>query len=110
MTASPDDPCLNNEYAHIKASFIGEGNKAFSKLNFLNARILIATTPGLDVYQWKRSKNVNYYIHNFHSASYSSLYRMFGLDYYDSVLISGDYQMEQIRDFEKMAKSALGDI
>jgi len=30
MTASPNDPALNNTYEHIKAEFIGEGNKAFA--------------------------------------------------------------------------------
>ena len=60
MTASPDDPALENPYPHVKAQFIGAGNRAFSKLNFLNANIVFSTTPGLDVYQWKRSKNVAY--------------------------------------------------
>ncbi len=101
-TASPDDPCLENEFRHIKASFIGEGNKAFSKLNFLNARIVISTTPGLDVYQWKRSKNVDYYVHVLHAAGDVVAYRMFGLDYYDAVLTSADFQEEDLRRLEKL--------
>lgn len=63
MTASPDDPALENDLPHIHAQFIEEGNKAFAKLNFLNASVVLATTPGLDVYQWKRSKQVDYYVH-----------------------------------------------
>jgi hypothetical protein len=35
MTASPDDPGLDNTFEHVKAEFIGSGNKAFSRLNFL---------------------------------------------------------------------------
>ena len=35
MTASSDDPALSCEYPHIHGEFIGEGNKAFAKLNFL---------------------------------------------------------------------------
>ena len=58
-TASPDDPALKKESEYVKAEFIGEGNKAFSKLNYLKADILLSTTPGLDVYQWKRSKDVS---------------------------------------------------
>ena len=58
MTASSDDPALSCEYPHIHGEFIGEGNKAFAKLNFLKAKLLLSTTPGLDVYQWKRSKDV----------------------------------------------------
>ncbi|MBE6719841.1 MAG: CDP-glycerol--glycerophosphate glycerophosphotransferase [Ruminococcaceae bacterium] len=102
MTASADDKALDNNYEHIKVEFIGEGNKAFARLNFLKAVIVMSTTPGLDVYQWKRSKNVDYYIHLPHAASDITLYRMFGIDYYDAVLLSGDYQAEDVRALEKM--------
>jgi len=102
MTASPDDPALENPYEHVRAEFIGEGNKAFSKLNFLNATIVLSTTPGLDVYQWKRSKNVDYYIHIFHTAGEVTRYRMFGIDYYDALMIAGDYQEKDIRDLEAL--------
>ncbi|MBR4933324.1 MAG: CDP-glycerol--glycerophosphate glycerophosphotransferase, partial [Clostridia bacterium] len=102
MTASPDDPALECEFAHVKTEFIGTDNKAFAKLNFLDATILLSTTPGLDVYQWKRSKQVKYYIHIPHAASEIVLYRMFGIDYYDSVMLSGQYQADDIRNLEKI--------
>lgn len=101
MTASPDDPGLNNPYEHVRGEFIGAGNKAFSKLNFLNATILFSTTPGLDVYQWKRSKNVDYYIHIFHTAGEVTRYRMFGIDYYDALMIAGEHQERDIRQLEE---------
>lgn len=102
MTASPDDKALSNEYEHIKAEFIGEGNRAFAKLNLLKANVLLSTTPGLDVYQWKRSKDVDYYIHMLHAANEVAEYRMFGVDYYDSLLLSGDYQVRDVRNLEKL--------
>ena len=102
MTASPDDPVLDNPYEHIHGEFIGEGNKAFSKLNFLSAGIVLSTTPGLDVYQWKRSKNVDYYVHIAHAPNDITLYRMFGIDYYDAILLSGDYQIDQVRKLEAL--------
>ena len=102
MTASPDDPALENAYPHIKAGFIGKDNKAFARLNFLNAVILLSTTPGLDVYQWKRSKGIQYYVHIPHAPSEIILYRMFGLDYYDAILLSGEYQVRDIRNLETL--------
>lgn len=102
MTASEDDPALNNPYEHIKAEFIGKDNKAFARLNFLNAEVVVSTTPGLDVYQWKRSKEVRYYVHVPHAASEITLYRMFGIDYYDAILLSGEYQAQDIRNLEKL--------
>ena len=102
MTASEDDPALSNTYAHIKAEFIGKDNRAFAKLNFLNATIVLSTTPGLDVYQWKRAKDVDFYVHIPHASSDITLYRMFGIDYYDALLLSGDYQCEDIRELERI--------
>lgn len=102
MTASPDDPALQVEMPHFQAEFIGEGNKAFAKLNYLQADILLSTTPGLDVYQWKRSHDVGCYIHIPHAASEITLYRMFGVDYYDAVMLSGQYQADDLRKLEAL--------
>lgn len=102
MTASPDDPALQNSYEHIRGEFIGENNKAFAKMNFLKASIVLATTPGLDVYQWKRSKDVQRYVHMLHAPNEVTAYRMFGIDYYDAVMVSGEYQIEDVRALEKL--------
>ena len=102
MTASEDDPALEEEFQHVECRFIGEGNKAFTKLNFLNAGVLLSTTPGIDVYQWKRSKDVQWYAHVLHAANDATSYRMFGIDYYDSILVSGEYQKKQVRKLEEL--------
>lgn len=103
MTMSEDDPGLKQTgMKHVKAEYIGPGNKAFAKLNFLNATIVLSTTPGLDVYQWKRSKNVSYYIHIPHSPAEMTTYRMFGIDYFDALLLSGQFQIDDTRDLEKI--------
>lgn len=104
MTSSADDPALTKKYSNVKCEFIGEGNKAFAKLNTLHADVLLSTTPSLDVLYWKRSKYVKYYIHIPHAASDLTLYRMFGIDFYDSILTSGDYHEKQIRCLEKVRK------
>ena len=88
-TASPDDPALEQTYKYVHAKFIGEGNKAYASLNLMNAGTVLATTPGLDVYQWKRSRNVDRYVHIFHSVSDGTGYRMFGLCGYDAILAGG---------------------
>ncbi len=102
MTASPDDAALQNPYEHIRGEFIGENDRAFARLNFLDAVIVLSTTPGLDVYQWKRSRNVQYYVHMLHAANEVTGYRMFGLDYYDALMLSGEYQVKDIRALEKL--------
>ncbi len=102
ITASPDDPALKCEYKGIKTECIEDKNKLFTRLNYLNAGIVLSTTPGLEVYQWKRSKGVMYYVHIPHAAGEITLYRMFGIDYYDSILYSGDFQAKDIRALEKL--------
>ena len=101
-TLSSDDPVFSCSLKHIKAEYLGEGNKPYSKLNFLKADIVLSTTPGLDVYQWKRSKTVKCYVHIPHSVDDLSGYRMFGLDHYDVVLASGVNQEETIRKIESL--------
>ena len=100
LTASPDDPALSKQYEYVKCEFIGEGNKCFARLNMLKAYICLATTPGLDVLQWKRSKDVNWYIHTFHTIDDGVGYKMFALDYYDAVLTSGEFPNHAIRTLE----------
>jgi len=103
LTMSENDPALQASYPFLHAEYIGEGNKAFARLNFLKATMVFATTPGLETYQWKRSKDVSFYIHIPHGANDSTTgYRSFGLDYYDGVMLSGQYQEDAMRELEKL--------
>ena len=102
LTATADDPALTAGYKHIHPEFIGEGNKAISKMNLAKATLVLSTTPSLDVYQWKRSKNVKYYVHILHMPNDVTTYKMLGLDFYDAVLLSGQYQADEIRRLEKI--------
>ena len=88
-------------YKFVKPEYIGEGNSAFAKLNLLSSDVVLMTTPGLDVYQMKRSKNVRHYAHLEHSTGDATLYRLFGLDYFDSVLVTGMYKEKDVRYLEE---------
>jgi hypothetical protein len=101
LTSAEDDPVFSAGYRHIAVEYIGEGNRAFAKLNLLSADVVLMTTPGLDVYQLKRSKLVKHYAHILHAPSDATMYRLFGIDYFDSVLLSGDYQAADIRILEQ---------
>lgn len=102
LTASEDDRALECGLDNMKTEYIGPGNKVFARLNNLNAAVLLSTTPGLDVYQWKRSPQVMWYVHIPHAASEIVLYRMFGIDYYDAILLSGKYQENDVRELEAL--------
>lgn len=100
-TSSEEDPVFEQKYQFVKAEFIGEGNVAFARLNLLSAGIVLMTTPGLQVYQLKRSKNVKHYSHVLHMPNDATTYRLFGLDFFDSVLLTGDYQKNDIQWLEQ---------
>lgn len=109
-TSSEDDPFFSHQWKHITGEFIGKGNKAFTRLNFLEADVCLMTTPGLDVYQLKRSKGVGHYSHILHAPSDASTYRLYGLDYFDSVLLTGEYQKDHVRILEQNRKQRGKDL
>lgn len=109
-TMSEDDPALSYNYKYIQCKYIGSASIGFAKLNNMNAKICLATTPGLDVLQWKRSKNTDYYIFIPHSIDCAVGYRMFGLDCYDSVLMTGPLQEKYIRELEEKRNSHTKDL
>ncbi|MBR4159570.1 MAG: CDP-glycerol glycerophosphotransferase family protein [Spirochaetia bacterium] len=101
-TSAQSDPVFSKTWQHIKPEFIGEGNKAYARLNLMEADVCLMTTPGLDVFQLKRSKGVRHYCHVVHMINDATTYKRYGLDYFDSVLLSGEWQGEDIRYLEKL--------
>jgi hypothetical protein len=99
-TSDPDDPGLKFESKTVATALLGKGHAAFFTLNALEAEICLTTTPGLDVYHWKRSPRVGTYVHILHAPNDATLYRLFGLDYYDVVLVNGEFQNPGIRELE----------
>ena len=102
LTSSETDPVFKNNYSHVHPVFIGTGNKAFASLNFLEADVCLMTTPAIDVFQLKRSKLCRHYSHILHDTGDATCYKLFGIDWFDSILLSGDYQKKDIRTLEKI--------
>lgn len=101
LTSDQNDLFFNDKYDYIHGEYIGKGNGAYFKLAMLHCDVCLMTTPQLDVLQLKRSKYVKHYCHIFHSITFSMEYRLFSLDYYDSVLCDAQFQIPLIREIEK---------
>ncbi len=110
FVATDKDPVFNEKYNYVKTEVIGEGNKAYAKLNMLSAGFVLMTTPGLGVYQLKRSRNVKHYSHIEHSTGDATMYRLFGLDFFDSVLVTGMYKEKDVRYLEEQRGIAKKEI
>lgn len=104
LTSSESDPVFQNNFIHVHSEFIGTGNKAFAALNFLEADVCLMTTPAIEVYQLKRSKLCKHYSHILHDTGDATCYKLFGIDWFDSVLLSGEYQIHDIRELENHRK------
>lgn len=83
---------------HIEC--IGNDNKAFARLNALEADICLMTTPQLGVLQLKRSKATKHYCHILHSLPHIDNYEIFALDYFDSVFVNSPIHTDFIREVE----------
>ena len=101
FTTSEDDPVFSSNYKYIKGKYIGKGNKAYAFLNFLSAEFVLTTTPHLDVFQWKRSKNVKHYSNMIHAPGGALMYRLFSFDYFDSVLVPNEKEILELRMIER---------
>lgn len=69
----------------------GKEMMTIAYLNNLKTKLIVSTTPGLDVYMWKRSKNVKRYAHLFHAPTGVDLYEKYGLSFYDDVFSVGPF-------------------
>lgn len=103
-TSSSDDIALKKNYKYVNCQYIGEGNKTFYKLAFLRADICLMTTPHLDVFQLRRSKYVKHYCHIPHAIGDFCGYKLYGIDYYDSILLTTEHNISIIREIEQKRK------
>lgn len=99
LTSDQNDDGLSYRSQYFISKYIGKGNKAYARLNALEATLCVMTTPGLDVLQIRRSKGVDHYSHLVHAPT-TGTYKLYSFDYFDSVLCSGQHQIDAIRDLE----------
>lgn len=109
-SSSKDDQIFEIKNDLLHTEFIGVGNKAYAKLNFIEADICLMTTPNLDVFQLKRSKGVKKYIHITHSSAETSTYCLYSLDFFDAVFLNGEHQIRDIRELERKRNTLIKDL
>lgn len=103
-TSDINDPGLDYKSKNYESIFIGSGRFAIMSLNFLKAKVLVTTTPQLEVMFFKRSKSVEYYVHLVHAPIDVFKYNPFAFDFFDCVMCSGQHQINHLRMIEKARK------
>lgn len=102
LTSSKDDPAFDMKHPRLHVKYIGNQVLACSYLNYLTTKILITTTPQLNVFTFKKTKRISHYIHVVHAPIDLHTYRKFAFDYFDSVFCSGPHQIRSIRNLENI--------
>jgi len=100
-TSQENDPSLKSNFSFMKVQYIGNNYASFALLNNIKVKVVIMTTPQLDIMYLKKSKYVQYYIHIVHAASDLLLYKKFAFDYFDIIMCSGEHQIDSIRALEQ---------
>ncbi|MDB2697276.1 CDP-glycerol glycerophosphotransferase family protein [Alphaproteobacteria bacterium] len=100
FTSDKFDDGLKFRSTKFDSFFIGDRRFSLISLNYLQAQILVMTTPQLEIMELKRSKKVNYFVHLIHSPIDALFYNKFAFDYFDCVMCSGKHQIESIRALE----------
>lgn len=79
---------------------IPHGLVGYSYLNHLEAKLLVTTTPQLDVMMFRRSPRVKHYCMIQHALGESRFVRPYAYDFFDSVLCCGPLVKQNIRTIE----------
>ncbi len=101
VTSDSDDPILKSDNAKIKPFYIRKLLTMF--LGFLKCRVCVMTMTDLNQFHVKRSINPVHYVYIFHSlVSTHMLYLPGAFDFYDSILCTGPYMINEIHKYEKL--------
>ena len=100
-TSQDNDPALKTSFKYLRTGFVGKDLTAFALLNRIEVKMVVMTTPQLDIMHLKRSKDVDTYVHLVHSPTDALIYKKFAFDYFDTVLCSGEHQIKSIRALEE---------
>lgn len=105
ITMDSNDPGLSLESGLIRSYFVGTGFNSMLFMNMIEADLVLMTTPGLGSLNIKRSPGVKNYVHIVHSPADMAYYRKFSFDHFDTVMCSGEHQINTLRRLEEIRKS-----
>lgn len=103
VTSDPDDAIFGKNDPQLTPYYVAD-KKLISLMLYLDADVMVMTTPDLQKYHLKRSvarKDVEY-VYMFHAVvSTHMMYREGAFDHYDTIFCVGQYHMDEIRAREK---------
>lgn len=101
VSSGQDDPGLRHKGNKVHTRYVSP-NLTPPYLNHLKAKVVVMTTPQLDVLTIRRSKHVKHYVHLVHAPTDFTTYRKFAFDHFDSVMCAGPHQIKSARYLENL--------
>jgi hypothetical protein len=102
FTMYPRDDSFETLPPGVDHCEIAPGMVGYAHLNHLEAKVLVTTTPQLDVMTFRRSKRVKHYSMMQHALGESRYVRPYAYDFFDSVLCCGEIVKQNIRRIEEI--------
>lgn len=76
----------------------------------IKGKLLITTTPSLNILALKKSPNMKYYSYFMHSPTDLHYYQKHSFDFFDGVVCIGEFQVSSIRELENKRKTVVKEI
>ena len=99
-----NDDILKIKSKYLNTKYLGFKFLGYLRFAMIESDYLLLTTPniGNHGYPLKKPKLVKNLVHIFHSIADISTYRKGALDFYDSIILAGEFQEKSIREIEKL--------
>lgn len=107
ITSDMNDQIFNNKNSCLVPYYIAT-NQLIPLFMKLEADIVVMTTPDLQNLYLKRSlvrKDIEYIYTDHAITSINLMYRNGALDYFDTIFVTGQNQIDEIREIEKIRKT-----
>ena len=102
LSSSNEDPGLKIKYKCYESFYIQRGNVLNWLFSNHPGKLMILSTPDLNNFQLKRSRNKCHYIYIHHSlVSHHMAYRKGAFDNYDTILCAGPHHFRENKAIEK---------
>lgn len=102
ITLDVNDPALTIDSPFMQSKRVSKNKLGFAKIAQIQGPVMLSTTPniGSPGYPLERPPGVVNLVHVFHAMVDLSCYRKGSLDFYDSVLLTGEHEVEAVRQVE----------
>ncbi|OQY35536.1 MAG: hypothetical protein B6241_01130 [Spirochaetaceae bacterium 4572_59] len=102
LSSDKDDHCREIDSEYCNFLYLGDINKSIIMLNHIKAKIVVMTTPQLEILKLRKSRYVKHYCHLLHAPVDIHTYKKFAFDYFDSVMCTSQFQVDNLRYLESL--------